>query len=116
MRLRGLRDIKTHGTLARNGELISVARDLHQIGRSSMEERWGDWNVTKALFQKPLGRSGSRRDMLWDLAREKKVLASQIAAIKSLLEEFNQAIAEGLPVAIQEFERLKARLAELQAE
>ena len=29
---RGMRDIKTHGTLAREGRLVNVARDLHELG------------------------------------------------------------------------------------
>lgn len=121
MRLRGLRDIKTHGSLAREGRLISVARNLHRM--ESREREGGnisdDWSIERHIYKKkgptkifspavvPLHR---------ELNLERRVRLHQIGVIRDFLQEMHQAIAEGIPVAVHEFERLTRRLTELEAE
>lgn len=119
MYLKGLRDIKTHGSLAREGRLISVARNLH-----GMESRKGedtnisdDWSVERHIYKKKStrSRSASGASLHRELFLENKARLYQIEVIQDFLQEMRQAIAEGIPVAMQEFERLTKRLAELEA-
>lgn len=120
MRLRGMRDIKTHGSLAREGRLISVARNLH--GAGSRESEGGtisdDWSIKQHIYPKK-GSAGSRSRVTTSLHRElfleNKVRMYQIEVVRDFLQEMRQAIAEGIPVATQEFKRLTKRLAELEA-
>lgn len=42
--MRGLRDIKTHGTLAKEGRLVSVAKDLHRINGKGRPPEEGSWD------------------------------------------------------------------------
>lgn len=121
MRLRGLRDIKTHGSLAREERLISVARNLHRLG--SRESEVGtiseDWRIEQHIYpmKKPSGpRSTTLASLHRELFLENKARLYQIEVIRDFLQEMRQAMAEGIPVAMQEFERLTKRLAELEAE
>lgn len=117
MRLKGLHDIRTHSSLAREGKLVSVARDLGRTARSNTEKGdWDAWDVKNHVYPKvtgsrPANAVSSRRDM----SLEKKARESLIERIQYFLQEMKQAIAEGIPVSMPEFERLKTRLAELQA-
>lgn len=85
MPLKGLRDIKTCCSVAREERRIRVTRNLHEA------------SLPRELFL------------------ESKVRLHQIEVIQDLLEEMLQAIAEGIPGAKQEFERLTKKLAELKA-
>lgn len=120
MRLRGLCDIKTHGSLAREGRLISVARNLHKL--VSCESAGGnisdDWSIERYLCPKKKPASphpASAASLHRELFLENKACLYQIEVIRDLLQEMRQAAAEGIPVARQEFERLTKRLAELEA-
>lgn len=124
MPLKELRDIKTHSTLARQGRLVSVARNWHRLKGYGNEIRsaadLSEWNIERHIFKK--SKSVKRvllnvSPFLRDLHLEgRKIRLYQIEATQSFLEEFRHAFAEGIPVAIHEFERLKTRLAELQTE
>lgn len=119
MHVRGLRDIKTHGTLAREGRLVSVARNLHRLGNGTEENtsHSSDWNIERHVYKKKKSANTATAIPLHrELYLERKVRLYQIAIIKSLLVEFQQATIEGLPVALHELERLKMRLTELQTE
>ena len=115
--IKGFRDIKTHGSLAREGKLISVARDWHKYRRSSdgnsTQESWdgrvenhlyksGPWPVqTKSLFS--------------DFYLGEKIRKYQTEFIQGLLEELRQASAEGISVLTDELEHLEKKLAKLKA-
>lgn len=120
MRVRGLRDIKTHGTLAREGRLISVARNLH--GLENRESKSGvisdNWSIERHMYPKKKS-AGPRQAPVASLHRElfleNKVHLYQIEVTRDFLQEMRQATAEGIPVAIQEFKRLTKKLSELEA-
>lgn len=116
MRLRGLRDIKTHGSLAREEKLISVARDLHRSGSRKNEGTISDdWSVERHIYKKKRpANTATVIPLRHELYLERKVRSHQIEITEDLFAEFQQAIVDGLPVAMHEFERLKTRLAELQ--
>ncbi len=119
MRLRGLRDIKTHGSLAREGRLISVARNLHRVG--SCESEGGTiadgWSIERHIYpkKKPASsRSTAVTSLHRELFLENKVRLYQVEVIRDFLREMRQAIAEGIPVAAGELKRLEKRLVELE--
>lgn len=118
MRPRGLRDIKTHGSLAREGRLVSVARNLHRV-RSRENENgtiWDDWSIERHVYpKKKSGRpcTAAKASLHRELFLENKVRLHQIEVIRDFLQEMHQAMAEGIPVAMQEFERLTKMLAKL---
>ncbi|MBI2035321.1 MAG: hypothetical protein HYT12_01410 [Candidatus Liptonbacteria bacterium] len=114
MRIMGLRDIKTHSTLAREGRLVGVARNLHRQRNEADDAQRREWKVERYIFKKPAKRRASNFHR--ELYLEKKVKLRQIEVARDLLEELHQAIAEGIPVAAHELERLRARLAQLEAE
>lgn len=121
MRLKGLRDIKTHGILARAGRLVSVARDLHSLGgkeNTPHSNDWNsEWNLERHIFKKKKPANAATTGRFnYGLEFAKKIRLHQIEVIQDVLVELRQAMAEGLPVAQHEFERLKTRLAELQIE
>lgn len=118
MRVRGLRDIKTHGTLAREGRLVSVAKNFCRLrNRIETIPDSSGWNVERHIYKK---KKVMNTTTVTPLHREpyleRKVRLHQIEIIKDLLVEFQQAIIEGLPVALHELKRLKTRLTELQTE
>lgn len=118
MRLRGLHDIKTHGTLAQKGLLVSVARDLHKFGsqKSEGENILGDWSVERHVFKKKRSARTSSPIVVplrYDL--KEKIRLYQIEVIRDLLQEMHQAIAEGILVVHGEVERLEKRLIELES-
>lgn len=118
MRLKGLRDIRTHGTLARQGRLISVARNLDRV--RSHEGKGGNisngWSVELHIYPKQKlakPRMMAPASLSHDLFLGNKVRLHQIEVIQDLVQEMLQAIAEGIPGAVHELERLKKRLAQL---
>lgn len=125
MRLRGVHDIKTHGSLARGGRLVSVARDWHGIGNreaasrgSEDETASGGWSAERHVYpeRRPdRPRATGAADLRKGLFLRDKARLHQIEGVKYFLREMRQAIAEGIPVAMREFERLTRRLAELEA-
>lgn len=121
MGLRGLRDIKTHGSLDREGRLVGVAKNLHRIGSRESENGTisDDWSVKQHVYPKkkpPISRSKATASLNRELFLDNKVRLYQIEVVRDSLQEMRQALAEGIPVATQEFERLTKRLAELEAE
>lgn len=110
---RGLKDIKTHGTLAREGRLVSVAKNLHQTRGGQLDS----WNIEQHIYYPKKKSAGSRPASLHrDLFLENKARRYQIAMTQDFLEEMRQAILEGIPVSVHELERLQKKLAKLQAE
>lgn len=65
---------------------------------------------THSALARSRGRSG-RKAMHF----KERIRLHLIEAIRDLLDEFQEAFDEGLPVAISELKRLKARLADLQS-
>ena len=49
-KIKGMGDVKTHVTLAREGKLVSVARDWHKRGEGSPES--SDWSLDRHVFKK----------------------------------------------------------------
>lgn len=116
-RMRGLRDIKTHGTLAREGRLVSVARDLHQINRKSGSPENGSWDgkVNPILLKRSTRMRKPSRDLFQDLALEKNIRATQITIVQELIAEMDGFVKEGLPGALVELNRLKTKLSQLES-
>lgn len=118
MRIKGLRDIKTHGILAREGRLIGVARDLRRTGNRESGSRAisDDWSVERHIYpkKKPVrSRQASATSLHRELFLENQVRLYQIEVARDFLQEMRQAMAEGIPVAMREFERLTKKLVEL---
>ncbi len=118
-RIRGVRDINTHGSLSRAGRLPSVARDLHKRQQENALET-SEWNVEHHLFQKdaPIRSKPAlspSRATAGDPNLGAKVRMSKIEMVRDLMAEMRQALAEGLEGAAHELEQLKARLAQLEA-
>lgn len=113
--IRGMRDIKTHSTLAREGRLISVAKNLRRINRSgtSEERSWGG-KVEPVVFNKS-AKSRSRRpppNLFHDIT---KVQAEQIARVEEFIAEMEGFAEEGLPGALGELQCLKEKLSQLKS-
>lgn len=126
MAIKGLHDIKTHGSLAREGKLVSVARDWHKInggggGIGSAGGNTGDWSPhvyrseKEIKRSKPAKRFSSPITPFQDPNLDGKIKSCQIEELQNSLAELEQAVSEGLSVSADELERIKARLAELQA-
>ncbi|MBI2042621.1 MAG: hypothetical protein HYT21_02685 [Candidatus Nealsonbacteria bacterium] len=104
-RVKGMRDIVTHGSLAREGRLISVARDGFCRTASQRSDAGGiasDWDIKRHIFQKPRNFS--------DFA---KLTAREIELTHGMLKEFDEALGEGIPVSSEAHEQLKAKLVRL---
>ena len=116
MAIKRLRDIKTHGTLAREGKLVSVARDWQKRSEGGGGEGnaagSNSWNVQQHVFRKDSekGKPAKKSFIL-----DGKIKSHQIEELKNSLAELEQAASEGIMVSADELERIKARLAELQA-
>ncbi len=125
-KMRGIHDIKTHGSLAREGKLVSVARDWHKInggggGIGSAGGNMGNWSPhayrgeKEIKRSKPAKRFSSPITPFQDPNLDGKIKSRQIEELQNSLAELEQAAGEGLSVSANELKRLKARLAELQA-
>ena len=118
IKVKGVRDIKTHTTLAREGKLVSVARDWHKRGQSGSGggTESSDWSVERHVFKKESAnaRRGRTAPSHYDLRLKARKRQAQV--IQDQLREMEQAMAEGIPVAADELERLKTRLSQLGAE
>src|SRR3989344_2760287 len=111
---RGMRDIKTHGTLAREGRLVNVARDLHELGGIEDTPHSSGWDIERHIYKKTKPAKTNIDSFRCHFFSEREVRLHQIEIAQSLLAEFRQATAEGLPVALHEIELLETKLTELQ--
>ena len=114
--IRGMRDIKTHGTLAREERLVSVARDWHRSGRSgsSENESW-DGSVNRMMFKKNAKTRKSSQDLFQTLALEKKIRVMRIEQVQEFIAEMEMFSSEGVPGALAELRRLKTKLSQLES-
>ena len=117
--IRGLRHIKTHGSLDRQGLLIGVAKNMHGrggvVGRPNVDSQEQDWKVEPLSINLP-GKTGIRaRSATASLYRdlEDKVLTYLTDNTLDLLEEIQRAKNEGFSVCFSELERLQEKLARL---
>lgn len=95
MRLKGLHDIKTHNAIARN---------------------WSTKRQTR-LKQKPTKpHPTSMASLNRELFLKDKTLLHHVEIIQDSLQEMRQAVAEGIPGAAREMERLTKRLKRIEAE
>lgn len=103
-RAKGLHDIATHGTLARQGRLISVARAGPGLAYGFRDDAAAApaWNIKTHTFQRP-----SVPFNFTALAKR------EIEFTQSMLQEFDEALAEGMPVSSEAYEGFKMRLAKL---
>ncbi|MDP3947534.1 MAG: hypothetical protein Q8Q41_02490 [bacterium] len=112
-----MRDIKTHGSLAREGKLISVARDLHGGGshgaRTDSESRSWDGSAERHLYG---GEKVAKRSRPSFGATPEKIDALRAETIVEFIEEMRSFASEGIPGAAKELCRLEARLARLHTE
>ncbi len=117
MSARGMHDIKTHGTLAREGRLISVARDLHRINKRGFSEE-GSWDgsVDSTVYRRPAQTQRPVRDLFHEIALGRKTLGQQMANIREFVAEMEEFVQEGIPGAANELSRLRERLSALSAE
>lgn len=117
--IRGLREIQTHGTLAREGRLVSVARDWHRVGRnktnrSPENESW-DGIVSPVMFKKSAAARRPSRCLFQDPELEKKIRAMQIEQVQDSIVEMEMFASEGVSGVIAELQRLKAKLSQLES-
>lgn len=115
--IRGLRDINTHGSLARAGRLVSVARDWHRIEKRGESSETASWNgrVDRTVFKRSLKARRPPRDLFQDLALEGKIRATQIALTQEYIVEMEMFASDGVPGALVELQRLKAKLLRLKS-
>ncbi len=113
MPIRGMHDIKTHATLAREGKLVSVARDWHKRN-SNPTNSDSDWNTKHHVYNKPTQKPSS--NPYADPYTDEKIKGCQVQIIKDQLQEMHQAVAEGLEINANEFERLEVQLFKLEGE
>lgn len=115
-RVRGLRDIKTHGTLAREGRLVSVARDLHRINKKGGFPEEGSWDgtINPMVLKRGTGTRRPSRDLFQELVLERNIRATQIATAQELIVEMDGFVEEELPGALDELSRLKTKLSQLE--
>ncbi|MBU2081857.1 hypothetical protein KKH14_00240 [Patescibacteria group bacterium] len=111
--IKGFRDIKTHGTLAGEGRLVSVARDWHRIKRSgfSENESW-DGSVERMVFKKSAKTRRLSRDLFQTFALEKMIRETQIKKIWESITEMEIFANEEISGAIAELQRLKTKLSQ----
>ncbi|MBI2068532.1 MAG: hypothetical protein HYT67_00260 [Candidatus Yanofskybacteria bacterium] len=117
--MRGLRDIKTHGTLARKGRLVSVARDWHRIngGNGTSENQSWDGSIEPMVFKKNVkARRFSRpsQDLFRVPELEGQIRATLIKQVQESIVEMEMFSSEGVPGALAELQRLKAELSQLE--
>ena len=115
--IKGLRDINTHGTLAREGRLVSVARDWHRIngkGESSENASW-DGNVDDMVVKKNTKARRPSRDLFKDLVSERKARAMRVKQVQELIAEMEMFAGEGVSGALAELQRLKEKLPQLES-
>ena len=114
--IRGLRDINTHGTLAKEGRLVSVAKDWHRIGKSgtSENESW-DGSVDRMVFKKSAEVRRPSRDLFQTLAFKKEILATQIKQVQESIAEMEMFADEGVSGALVELQRLRVKLSQLES-
>ena len=125
MRLRGLSNIKTHGTLDRKGLLIGVAKNIHKLGSgggTESTEGSSDWHVKSHIYKNKepprtaLAKIVPPHQGLLSGLSEEEVKQHLIEGFQDLLGEFYKAITEGLPVFTAEVERIQAILVKFQTE
>lgn len=115
--IKGLRDINTHGSLAREGRLVSVARDLHQIERRSGfsgNESW-DGSVNNMVFKKSPKTQKSSRDLFQELTLGRKVREALIQQTQEFISEMEMFAGEEIVGALAELQRLKTKLSDWQS-
>lgn len=100
---RGLHDIKTR---------TSVARNKGRAGNNS-SPRSPDWNVDDSVYKK--GPKGVRRSRI-DVYLKERMRRRLIELVQVQLEDLEQAMAERIPVSASELRRLRARLSQLETE
>ncbi len=125
IKMKGMHDIKTHGSLAREGKLVSVARDWHKCseggGGTGNSAGSDNWNVKQNVFRKDSGKGKLAKKVsssvtpFQDPNLEEKIKYRKIEELQNSLKELKQAASERIPVSVNELERIKSRLAELQA-
>ena len=114
--IKGLRDIRTHSTLDREGQLVSVARNLHQIKRGgSLENESWDGSVGRMVFKRGTRAQRPTRDLFQDLALKRKILAPEITRVREVISEIEMFADEGVSGALAELQRLRAKLSRLES-
>lgn len=114
--IRGLCDIKTHGTLAKEGRLVSVARDWHRVGKSgsSEDESW-DGSVDRMVFKKSAKARRPSQDLSQPLVLRREIRATLIKQVQESMAEMEMFADEGVPGALTELQRLKVRLSQFES-
>jgi len=123
--IKGMHDIRTHGSLSCQGELLSVAKNLHKIGfgfsigsasrkinRSIDMGAW-DGSVARHSFNKVLNKSRSLN--LASFYQGEKIMEGQIRTLEDEIKEMTNFVKEGLPGAKKELERLCNKLLQIKA-
>ncbi|MEK7200640.1 MAG: hypothetical protein AAB672_00720 [Patescibacteria group bacterium] len=113
--IKGLRDINTHGTLAREGRLVGVARDLHRIERRSGFSGNESWNgsVDNMVFKKSAKTQRLPHDLFQELVLKKKIQNALVQQIQESIAEMEMFAGEGVAGALAELQRLGTKLSRL---
>lgn len=100
--VKGLHDIATHGSLAKEGRLFSLARGNYQLANDRVISEAPGWDVKRHI----IGRPAKPLNFA-------KLMEREIEFTQGMLQEFDEAFVEGMPVSGEAYERLKMRLAKL---
>ncbi len=114
MPIKGMRDIKTHGTLSCEGKLLSVARDWRRIDRgkiNSVDMGAWDGSVARNVFYKKSAKPRLLNIVPFYQAGE--TMQELLRTAENDIEEMTRFVAEGLPGAKEELERLRQKLSRI---
>lgn len=114
-RIKGMHDIKTHGTLAREGRLASIAKDSCQINRNrgSLEKASWDGDIDCMIFNRSGAARKPGRDLLRDSSLEKHVRTVCIQQVQESIDDMRIFASEKILGAAAELQRLEMKLSRL---
>ncbi len=115
-RVKGLKDIRTYSTLARQGRLASVARNWHR-GSGGLSEALSSWDesVDRMIFKGKRSARRPSRNLFQDILEE-QFSAMQIERVKECIAEMERFVAdeEEISGALAELQRLREKLSQLE--
>jgi len=108
--VKGLRHIRTHGSLAREGRFFGVAKNLRQEVKRGEFSGEGSWDGNVKSFVSKSIRKRLLLVLFLDANLKRKVYLNQIQQLQDLVAEMEQFLNEGIKGAATELQSLKRRL------